>query len=66
MHGGPGFAGEPRDRDRGDIERLLRAYRGQVDLGRIRGLVAEVAAALEEPERPAEFDRLVRQALGES
>ncbi len=35
----------------------------QVNLERVRGLVATFAAALEEPERVGEFDALVRHTL---
>jgi uncharacterized nucleotidyltransferase DUF6036 len=48
-----------RDRDRADIVRLLRAHRGEIDLDRVRRIIAEFAAALEEPERVAELDRLI-------
>jgi hypothetical protein len=48
-----------RDRDRADIVRLLRAHRGNIDLGRVRRIVEEFAVALEEPERVAELDRLI-------
>lgn len=52
-----------RDRDRGDIERLLLLHAADVDLERVRGLVAAFAEAIEEPERPGEFDALVRRTL---
>lgn len=52
-----------RDRDRGDIERLLQLHAGQVDFGRVRRLVHEFSDALDEPERPREFEALVRRAL---
>lgn len=52
-----------RDRDRGDIERLLLLHAADVDLGRVRALVGEFAAALDEPERLGEFDALVRRTL---
>ena len=48
-----------RERDRSDIERLLLAHPGEVDLGRVRSLVAEFAALLDTPERAAEFDALL-------
>jgi predicted nucleotidyltransferase len=50
-----------RDRDRADVERLLAAHRGAIDLDRVRGLVRQFAEALDEPERVAEFERLVRR-----
>ena len=48
-----------RDRDRGDIERLLITHPGEVDLARVRALVAEFAGLLEAPERVTEFDTLL-------
>lgn len=53
-----------RDRDRADIERLLVRYGDQVDMDRIRALVAEFADVLETPDRPAAFDALVTRARG--
>ena len=50
-----------RDRDRADVERLLAAHRGAIDLDRVRSLVREFSAALDEPERVAEFEGLVRR-----
>jgi hypothetical protein len=52
-----------RDRDRADVERLLRLHGATLDLARIRGLVAEFAEAIEEPGRIQEFEQLVRRAL---
>jgi len=54
-----------RERDRTDIERLLAAHRGQIDLQRVRLVVREFAAALGEPERVADLDRLIDRAIGE-
>ena len=48
-----------RERDRTDIERLLVAHPGTVDLGRVRSLVAEFAVHLDAPERVAEFEALL-------
>ena len=48
-----------RERDRSDIERLLLAHPGEVDLGRVRSLVTEFAALLDSPERVAEFEALL-------
>jgi len=48
-----------RERDRSDIERLLLAHPGEVDLGRVRSLVAEFAALLDVPERVGEFEALL-------
>jgi hypothetical protein len=50
-----------RDRDRADVERLLVLYGARVDLGRIRSIIGQVAAVLEEPARLAEFDAIVRR-----
>jgi hypothetical protein len=48
-----------RERDRADVERLLAIHPGQVNLQRVRALVAEFAAALDAPERVVEFDTLL-------
>jgi Nucleotidyltransferase of unknown function (DUF6036) len=48
-----------RERDRSDIERLLVTHPGEVNVGRVRALVAEFAVALDAPERVAEFDALL-------
>lgn len=48
-----------RERDRTDIERLLAAHPGGVDLGRVRSLVAEFSALLETPERIVEFEAVL-------
>lgn len=53
-----------RERDRTDIERLLVAHRGQIDLLRVRRVVREFAVALDEPERIADLDRLIERADG--
>ena len=50
-----------RDRDRADVERLLAAHGDSIDLERVRDLVRQFAAALDEPERVDEFERLVRR-----
>jgi hypothetical protein len=55
-----------RDRDRSDIERLLLLHASSIDLAVIRDLVAQFAAALDEPERVPAFDELVRRARGGS
>ena len=52
-----------RDRDRSDIERLLVLHGKEMDLQRVRDLVEQIAAALEEPERVAAFDAIVGRAL---
>jgi hypothetical protein len=48
-----------REQDRADIERLLRLHHSAIDLERVRRLVAEFAAALDAPERVAEFEALL-------
>jgi hypothetical protein len=53
-----------RDRDRSDIERLLVLHSRSIDLARIRAVVSEFAAALDEPERVEAFEALLRRALG--
>lgn len=50
-----------RERDRSDIERLLTVHGDQVDLLRVRSLVAEFAEVLDAPERAADFERLLRR-----
>jgi len=52
-----------RQRDRTDIERLLVLHGRDVNLDRIRRLVSEFAEVLNEPERVAEFEALLRRAL---
>lgn len=51
-----------RDRDRADIERLLVIHSERIDLAHVRKMVAEFAALLDEPERVADFERLVERA----
>ena len=53
-----------RDRDRSDVERLLALHGRSIDLGNVRRLVREFAAALDEPERVDEFEKLLHRALG--
>jgi len=53
-----------RDEDRRDIERLLRLHRREIDMQRVRGLVAQFAAALDAPERIAEFEAIVSHVAG--
>jgi len=52
-----------RDRDRGDIERLVIRYGDTFNFGRIRETLGGFYEALEEPERLQEFDALVTRAL---
>jgi hypothetical protein len=51
-----------RDRDRTDIERLVRLHHREIDVQRVRGLVAQFAAALDAPERIAEFEATLARA----
>ena len=51
-----------RDRDRSDIERLLVIHLDTIDLDRVRALVVDIAAALDDPDRVAAFDALVERA----
>jgi len=51
-----------RPQDQQDIERLMVLYRRDIDLTRVRRVIAEFATLLEEPERPADFERLLRRA----
>lgn len=53
-----------RERDRADIERLLRSHAREIDLAYVRRIVAEFAGALDEPERVAGLERLIARALG--
>ncbi len=55
-----------RDRDKEDVERLLLLHGAEIDLERVRQLVAQFAEALGEPERIDEFDVVVQRALGGS
>ncbi|HSY51452.1 MAG TPA: nucleotidyltransferase [Thermoanaerobaculia bacterium] len=51
-----------RDRDRSDIERLLALHWGQIDLQRVRGLVGEIAIALDDAQRLDRFEEIVERA----
>jgi hypothetical protein len=51
-----------RDRDRSDIERLLTLHGDKIDLDRVRRLIVEIAAVLEDPERVALFDKIVARS----
>ncbi|MFO7563732.1 MAG: nucleotidyl transferase AbiEii/AbiGii toxin family protein [Enhygromyxa sp.] len=48
-----------RERDRRDIRELLGLYHDELDLDRVREVIAQFAAVIDEPERLAEFERLV-------
>jgi len=52
-----------RDRDKGDIERLVIRHGDSFDFARIRATLAVFYEALEEPERLQEFEALVKRAL---
>lgn len=52
-----------RDRDKADIERLLLLHGEELDLDRLRDLARQFAEALEEPERLAELEALLRGTL---
>ncbi len=51
-----------RDRDRSDIERLLTLYVDEIDLDRVRALIGEIGAALNDLQRLAHFDVMVERA----
>jgi hypothetical protein len=48
-----------RDRDKSDIERLLSLYLEAIDLQRVRALIVEISAALDDPARVDAFDAMV-------
>ena len=52
-----------RERDRADIEKLLRLHHARIDVARVRETVRVFAEALEEPERVTEMERLIIRAL---
>lgn len=52
-----------RPQDQSDIERLLEIHATRIDLDRVRRVVAEFAEALDEPQRSAELERIIRRAL---
>ncbi len=51
-----------RDRDRSDIERLLTLHGDRIDLDRVRRLIVEIAAVLEDPGRVVQFDAIVARS----
>jgi Nucleotidyl transferase of unknown function (DUF2204) len=51
-----------RDRDRSDIERLLVLHLPEIDLDRVRKLISEISAALDDPHRIDDFDLMVSRA----
>lgn len=52
-----------RPQDQQDVERLLNLHGDRMDLVRVRRVVAELAAALEEPERVVDLERVIERAL---
>lgn len=52
-----------RPQDQQDVERLLALHGARMDLSRVRRIVAELAAALDEPERATELEGVIRRAL---
>jgi hypothetical protein len=48
-----------RDRDRSDVERLLALHWDQIDLQRVRGLVGEIAHALDDAQRVKRFEEII-------
>ncbi len=54
-----------RDRDRRDVEDLLRLHRSSIDLAYIRDRVAEFAEAVDEPERLGQLDAIVARVDSE-
>jgi hypothetical protein len=52
-----------RPQDQQDVERLLNLYGDRINLDRVRRIVAELATALEVPERATELERIIRRAL---
>jgi hypothetical protein len=52
-----------RPQDQQDVERLLTLHGDRMDLVRVRRVVTELAAALEEPERTSELERVIQRAL---
>jgi hypothetical protein len=53
-----------RSQDQQDVEHLLERFAADVDLARIRKVLAEFVVVLNAHERLAEFDRLVRGIVG--
>lgn len=53
-----------RDQDRTDIERLLIRHGHSLDLESLRDLMKQFAEALDDPGRPAQFEAILRRALG--
>lgn len=56
-------ASRPRDID--DAEALLTLHGSRMDLDRVRRIIGEFAAALEDVERPAILERLIQRTIGQ-
>jgi hypothetical protein len=54
-----------RERDRSDIERLIRLHGSTMDLPRVHHLVGEICLALDDEPRIAAFEALVARALAQ-
>ena len=53
-----------RPQDQQDAERLLSLYGKQIDIGRVRKIVGEFAAILEDSQRLEELDRVIARTSG--
>jgi hypothetical protein len=53
-----------RPQDQQDVERLLLLHAKKIDLGRVRRVVAGLAEALNDPERPRALEAIIGRALG--
>jgi len=53
-----------RERDLSDIQRLIELHGASVDFTRVRGIVVELASALERPELVQALDRIVAAEWG--
>jgi len=51
-----------RPQDQQDIERLLVLHRSNVDLARVRRVVGEFAAALDDTQRMDDLEKIIRHA----
>ena len=55
-----------RTRDRADVERLLSVHGANMNLARVRGILAAFAEAMEDPTRLTEFDALLERVQGKT
>jgi hypothetical protein len=53
-----------RPQDQQDVERLLLLHVRDIDLARVRRVVAGFAEAIEDPNRPHSLELIIRRALG--